>query len=143
MPNNTKKNGRLDAAKVAEREKWVLEFFKKHPKATKDDANAALIAVKHLGGMKMRPVRVYEIARAAKSGASEVPRVEAGKRPSRQQVAQAAASKDTGPTSAQRIGRGPRKGGGDAVEIAKQILLDAGYEDISIKARPPARMVTA
>jgi len=148
-----KHNGRLDKDTVDKREQWVFNFYKKfhdrkHPLPTKEDLQASLIAQKDLGGMPMRAVRVYEIRKAVKDGATEVPPVVAGKRPSKRkgvvQHAQTPAPVSHTPTSAQRVGRNPTQGQEQAVvERAKKLLLDAGLEEITISYRPPMRTVTA
>ncbi len=146
MASKKRHNGRLDKEMVQKREKWVFNYFKKHPNATKDDLQAALITQGDLGGMPMRPVRVYEIRKAVKAGTETVPPVIAGKRKSTKKVPviiQAPAIDGAPPTSAQRIGRNLTQGQEQAaVERAKKLLLDAGLEEISITYRPPRRTVT-
>lgn len=143
MPKKVR-TGRLDSQMVAKREKWVLEQFKKHANWTKDDLNTALIAQKDLGSMPMRPVRVYEIKRAAAAGASTVPPVQAGKRPSKRVAAgQATDGHSAAPTSAARAGRPLTQGQEQvAVQAATKLLQQAGLEDIQISYQPPRRTVT-
>jgi hypothetical protein len=147
MPKKVR-TGRLDAQTVQKREKWVLDWFKKQfakkVDPTKDDLNQALMQQKDLGAMPMRPVRVYEIKRAAKAGAAEVPPVTAGKRPSKRAASAQGGGPAVAPSTAARVGRAPTEGQErQAVEAATKLLHSAGLEEVQISYRPSRRVVTA
>jgi transposase len=142
-----KRNGRLPNKTVEAREQFVFEFAQKHPNATAREINEALGP--KFDGIPMRNIRIYEIAKAARKGATSVPPVQSGKRPSKREAkklaeqvtttAQATPPAATGP--AQRRGRNPTAGQEAlAVEKAVRDLQDAGFADIDISYKVSKRV---